>query len=182
MTMRSHHDDLPSELDPSAAPSATRRGGAGRARPLEHGDLRLLLLALIEQQPRHGYELMRQITALFKGLYTPSAGAIYPALAQLEADGWVQTALDEGRKRYQVTASGRTYAAQHRDALDAALARTHRRARELIKAQTPAPIREAIHRIKHGLFARHGQWTDAETTRIAALLNAAADGMERDDG
>ncbi|PPT73277.1 PadR family transcriptional regulator, partial [Xanthomonas arboricola] len=95
---------------------------------------------------------MRQITALFKGLYTPSAGAIYPALAQLETEGWVQTVLDEGRKRYQVSAAGRMHAAQHRDALDAALARTHRRARALIKAQTPAPIREAIHRIKHGLF------------------------------
>ncbi|PPT72241.1 PadR family transcriptional regulator, partial [Xanthomonas arboricola] len=64
---------MPNELDPSLARSATRRGGGARARPLEHGDLRLLLLALIEQQPRHGYELMRQITALFKGLYTPSA-------------------------------------------------------------------------------------------------------------
>ncbi|PPU02206.1 PadR family transcriptional regulator [Xanthomonas arboricola pv. guizotiae] len=151
-------------------------------RPLEHGDLRLLLLALIAERPRHGYELMRQITALFKGLYTPSAGAIYPALAQLDADGWVHTDLDAGRKRYQVTDAGREHVAQHRDTLDAALARTHRRARELIKAQTPAPIRDAIHRIKQGLFARHGHWTEEETRRIAALLNAAADGMERDDG
>ncbi|WP_372382881.1 PadR family transcriptional regulator [Xanthomonas sp. NCPPB 1068] len=169
------------DLDPS--PLAARgRAAIGRARPLEHGDLRLLVLALIDERPRHGYELMRQIAALFKGLYTPSAGAIYPALAQLEAAGWVQTSLDDGRKRYQVTDAGRAHVAQQRDALDAALARTHRRARELIKAQTPAPIRDAIHRIKHGLFARHGQWSEAETARIAALLNAAADGMERDDG
>ncbi|MGY4892201.1 UNVERIFIED_CONTAM: PadR family transcriptional regulator [Xanthomonas axonopodis] len=166
--------------DLDAAPARARGAGA-RVRPLEHGDLRLLLLALIAERPCHGYELMRQIAALFKGLYTPSAGAIYPALAQLEAAGWVHTDLDAGRKRYQVTAAGSDYVAQQRDALDAALARTHRRARELIKSQTPAPIREAIHRIKHGLFARHGQWNAAETARIAALLNAAADGMERDD-
>ncbi|MBB3824885.1 PadR family transcriptional regulator [Xanthomonas arboricola] len=171
----------PDDLDPSP-PAARGRAAGGRARPLEHGDLRLLLLALIDERPRHGYELMRQIAALFKGLYTPSAGAIYPALAQLEADGWVQTSVDDGRKRYQVTDAGRAHVAQQRDAFDAALTRTHRRARELIKAQTPAPIRDAIHRIKHGLFARHGQWSDAETARIAALLNAAADGMERDDG
>ncbi|MCC4609572.1 PadR family transcriptional regulator [Xanthomonas campestris] len=171
----------PDDLDPSP-PAARGRAAGGRARPLEHGDLRLLLLALIDERPRHGYELMRQIAALFKGLYTPSAGAIYPALAQLEADGWVQTSVDDGRKRYQVTDAGRAHVAQQRDAFDAALARTHRRARELIKAQTPAPIRDAIHRIKHGLFARHGRWSEAETARIAALLNAAADGMERDDG
>ncbi|WP_372381189.1 PadR family transcriptional regulator [Xanthomonas sp. NCPPB 1754] len=163
------------------AASARARGAGARVRPLEHGDLRLLLLALIAERPCHGYELMRQIAALFKGLYTPSAGAIYPALAQLEAAGWVHTDLDAGRKRYQVTAAGSDYVAQQRDALDAALARTHRRARELIKSQTPAPIREAIHRIKHGLFARHGQWSETVTARIAALLNAAADGMERDD-
>ncbi|MBO9877458.1 PadR family transcriptional regulator [Xanthomonas sp. D-99] len=167
-------------VDLDAAPARARGAGA-RARPLEHGDLRLLLLALIAERPRHGYELMRQIAALFKGLYTPSAGAIYPALAQLEAAGWVHTDLDAGRKRYQVTAAGSDYVARQRDALDAALARTHRRARELIKSQTPAPIRDAIHRIKHGLFARHGQWSETETARIAALLNAAADGMERDD-
>lgn len=166
--------------DLDAAPARARGAGA-RARPLEHGDLRLLLLALIAERPRHGYELMRQIAALFKGLYTPSAGAIYPALAQLEAAGWVHTDLDAGRKRYQVTAAGSDYVARQRDALDAALARTHRRARELIKSQTPVPIRDAIHRIKHGLFARHGQWSETETARIAALLNAAADGMERDD-
>ncbi|KAB0531699.1 PadR family transcriptional regulator [Xanthomonas cissicola] len=166
--------------DLDAAP-ARARGAGVRGRPLEHGDLRLLLLALIAEHPRHGYELMRQIAALFKGLYTPSAGAIYPALAQLEAAGWVHTDLDAGRKRYQVTAAGSDHVAQQRDALDAALARTHRRARELIKSQTPAPIRNAIHRIKHGLFARHGQWSETETARIAALLNAAADGMERDD-
>ncbi|MCP3044409.1 PadR family transcriptional regulator [Xanthomonas euvesicatoria] len=174
------HPPVSPTADLDAAPARARGAGA-RLRPLEHGDLRLLLLALIAERPCHGYELMRQIAALFKGLYTPSAGAIYPALAQLEAAGWVHTDLDAGRKRYQVTAAGSDYVAQQRDALDAALARTHRRARELIKSQTPAPIREAIHRIKHGLLARHGQWNAAETARIAALLNAAADGMERDD-
>jgi DNA-binding PadR family transcriptional regulator len=170
----------PALADLDATPA--RGFGTGvRTRPLEHGDLRLLLLALIAERPCHGYALMRQITALFKGLYTPSAGTIYPALAQLEAAGWVHTDLEAGRKRYHVTAVGSDYVAQQRAALDAALARTHLRARALIKSQTPAPIRAAIHRIKHGLFARHGQWTEEETKRIAALLSAAADGMERDD-
>ncbi|KAB7762234.1 PadR family transcriptional regulator [Xanthomonas maliensis] len=168
----------PPPQTPDPAIDDRHRLGSRRSRPLGHGDLRLLLLALIEQQPSHGYELMQQIASVFKGLYTPSAGAIYPALAQLEQEGWVQTDLQQGRKRYHVTADGRAHATRQRDALDAALARTHRRARELVRAQTPAPIRDAIGRIKHGLFARHGQWTEAETLRIAALLNAAADGME----
>ncbi|WOB27026.1 MULTISPECIES: PadR family transcriptional regulator [Xanthomonas] len=179
MKPNTRHHAVLADLD--AADGNVSGRGSARIRPLGHGDLRLLVLALIEQHPRHGYELMRQITALFKGLYTPSAGAIYPALAQLEADGWVQTDLEQGRKQYRITDAGRSYAGDQRDALDAALARTHRRARELIKAQTPPPIREAIHRIKHGLFARHGQWSEADIERIAALLNAAADGMEQDE-
>ncbi|MCC4589302.1 PadR family transcriptional regulator [Xanthomonas sp. NCPPB 1067] len=176
--MPSAHRSL-AELD--ALPRLSSGRSDPRARPLEHGDLRLLVLALIEQHPRHGYELMRQIAALFKGLYTPSAGAIYPVLAQLESDGLVQAEAQQGRKRYRISDAGLRYAGEQRDALDAAHARSQRRARELIKAQTPAPIRDAIHRIKRGLFSRHGQWSDAETARIAALLNAAADGMEQDD-
>ena len=63
-----------------------RRGGGGRM--FGHGDLKLLLLALIEQQPRHGYELIRMIEEMFHGQYTPSPGAIYPTLAMLEDMGY----------------------------------------------------------------------------------------------
>jgi DNA-binding PadR family transcriptional regulator len=54
---------------------------------LGHGDLKLLLLALIEQQPRHGYELIRTIEEMFHGHYSPSPGAIYPTLTMLEEMG-----------------------------------------------------------------------------------------------
>ncbi len=69
-----------------------RRGGG---RLLGHGDLKLLLLALIEQQPRHGYELIRTIEEMFLGQYSPSPGAIYPTLTMLEeraARTWTPTA------------------------------------------------------------------------------------------
>ena len=61
-----------------------RRGGG---RMFGHGDLKLLLLALIEQQPRHGYELIRIIEDMFHGHYSPSPGAIYPTLTMLEELG-----------------------------------------------------------------------------------------------
>ncbi len=161
-----------------------RGGGRGRGgRALGHGDLRLLLLAQIEQQPRHGYELIRLIGELFAGVYSPSPGVVYPTLAQLEAQGWVSADLDEGRKRYTITDAGRAQADAERDAIDAALLRTHRSARDLAKAQMPAPVRDALRRIKRGLLARHGRWDEAEIQRVAALLDQAADGMEprRDD-
>lgn len=148
------------------------------ARPLAHGDLRLLLLSRIEQQPRHGYELIRSIAELFAGVYTPSAGTVYPTLAALERQGWIAAEAVDGRKRYAITAAGREAADAGREAIDAALARTHRSAREIAKANLPAPVRDALRRIKRGLMLHHGRWDDSETARIAALLDAAADAME----
>jgi DNA-binding PadR family transcriptional regulator len=153
--------------------------GRGRGgRPLAHGDLRLLLLALIEQQPRHGYELIRLIAELFAGVYTPSAGAVYPTLAQMERHGWIEADSDDGRKRYAITVAGRAQTEAEREAIEAALARTHRSAREIARANMPAPVRDALRRIKRGLITRHGRWDEAEIARVAALLDQAADGME----
>jgi DNA-binding PadR family transcriptional regulator len=165
-------DTLASELP---APAADHRGPR---RALAHGDLRLLLLALIERQPRHGYELIRSIAELFAGVYTPSAGAVYPTLAQLQQHGWIEADSDGGRKRYSITVAGRDHAQAQRAALDAVLARTRQRAREIARAQVPAPVREAMQRIKRGLFARHGHWDEAEIARVAGLLQQAADGMQ----
>ena len=153
--------------------------GRGRAgRPLGHGDLRLLMLSLIAEQPRHGYELIRLIEALFHGAYTPSPGAIYPTLSQLEDMGLIAATQEEGRKRYAITDEGREHVAAAREDIDAALTRTHRSARDIAKAQMPAPVRDALRRIKRGLIARHGRWSEDEIARVAALLDAAADAMD----
>ena len=72
-----------------------------------HGDLRLYLLKLLEAQPRHGYEIIRLLEDRFYGLYTPSAGTIYPRLAALEDDGLVTHEMVEGRKVYRITDAGR---------------------------------------------------------------------------
>ena len=74
-----------------------------------HGALRLYLLKLLDEQPRHGYELMKELEDRFLGLYTPSAGTIYPRLARLEADGLVTHEVDDGgRKTFRLTAAGRS--------------------------------------------------------------------------
>lgn len=162
--------------------AAPERDAGRPRRPLGHGDLRLLLLSLIEQQPRHGYELIRLIAEMFSGVYTPSAGVIYPTLAQMEAHGWVSADAEAGRKRYRVTAAGRQHADREREAIDAALHRTRRSARDIAKARLPPPVREALRRIKRGLLARHGRWDADEIARVAALLDHAADAMAREDG
>lgn len=73
-----------------------------------HGQLRLYLLALLSEGPRHGYEVIRALEERFDGLYSPSAGTVYPRLSKLEEEGLVEKAEGEGRKMtYRITDAGR---------------------------------------------------------------------------
>lgn len=72
-----------------------------------HGRLRLYLLKLLAEGPKHGYELIRLLENRFLGLYAPSAGTIYPRLQRLEAEGLVTHAAAGGRKVYEITDAGR---------------------------------------------------------------------------
>jgi DNA-binding PadR family transcriptional regulator len=84
-----------------------------------HGSLRLYLLSLLDESPRHGYELIQALTDRFGGTYSPSAGTIYPRLAKLEEEGLV-TKSTEGRKTvYSITDAGRAELATRRPELDA---------------------------------------------------------------
>lgn len=77
-----------------------------------HGRLRLYLLKLLAEGPKHGYELIRLLENRFLGLYAPSAGTIYPRLARMEADGLITHTAAGGRKVYEITPAGRAELAQ----------------------------------------------------------------------
>ena len=72
-----------------------------------HGRLRLYLLKLLDESPRHGSEIIQQLRERFAGLYSPSAGTVYPRLARLETEGLIRHESDGGRKVYQITDAGR---------------------------------------------------------------------------
>src|SRR5690349_477396 len=82
-----------------------------------HGRLRLYLLRLLNEGPKHGYELIRLLENRFQGLYAPSAGTIYPRLARMEADGLITHAAAGGRKVYDITDAGRAELAARADEL-----------------------------------------------------------------
>lgn len=84
------------------------RGGGGRL--LGHGDLRLLLLALIGEKPSHGYDLIRAVEERFAGAYAPSPGAVYPTLTMLEEQDLIGAEASEGSKRlYAITEAGKAF-------------------------------------------------------------------------
>ncbi|GAB2706662.1 PadR family transcriptional regulator [Kitasatospora kifunensis] len=82
-----------------------------------HGRLRLYLLKLLEESPRHGYEVIRLLEERFHGLYAPSAGTVYPRLAKLEQEGLVEHSTEGGRKVYRITDVGRAELTERQDDL-----------------------------------------------------------------
>ncbi|WP_316859652.1 PadR family transcriptional regulator [uncultured Cohaesibacter sp.] len=92
-------------------------GGEGRrrGRMLAQGDIRLLSLALIEQEPRHGYDIIKEIEAMTDGAYAPSPGVIYPTLTYLEEANYTEVQSDGNKKKYAITDEGKIYLDENRD-------------------------------------------------------------------
>lgn len=111
------------DLDISQLHGAGGRRGGGGGRVFGHGGLRLVLLQLIADKPRHGYELIKAIEDRLNGAYSPSPGVIYPTLTLLEEMGHVTVTADGGRKLHTLTDAGRDHLAEHRTEVDALLAR-----------------------------------------------------------
>jgi len=103
------------------------RGGGGDwfrvGHMLAQGDLKLLALALIAEQPRHGYELIKLIEEKTSDCYSPSPGVVYPTLTFLEEAGYVTAESEGAKKRYTITEEGRAYLEENRDVADMILAR-----------------------------------------------------------
>ena len=96
------------------------RGGRSR-RMFDGSELRLVLLKLIEEQPRHGYDLIKAIEEQSVGFYSPSPGIVYPALTFLEEAGYVTSQVDGNKKLYTITDEGRAHLADNREAIESTL-------------------------------------------------------------
>ena len=158
-----------------------RHGGFRGGRMFEQGDLRLVILHLLADKPRHGYEIIKAIEERFAGQYSPSPGVIYPTLTLLEELGHATVSSAEGGKKlYAVTEAGRGFLDENRRAADAALARMEEASRAM--GGGPAPeIRRAMHNLGLALQLRlaGGPLTQEQARAIAAALDDAAKAVER---
>ena len=102
-----------------------RGGGELRraGRMLAHGDLRLIALALIAEQPRHGYDIIKQLEERTSGWYSPSPGIVYPTLTYLEEAGYLSSQAEGAKKLYTITDEGRAYLEENREVVDAVMNR-----------------------------------------------------------
>lgn len=98
-----------------------RGGGMGPGRKLGSADLQLLILALLAEKPRHGYEIIKALDERSNGYYSPSPGMVYPALTYLEEIGHATQVADGAKKLYSITEAGLTHLEQNRAAVDTLL-------------------------------------------------------------
>src|SRR5690606_5196973 len=99
-------------------PPPSRRSADLGGRPAG-GDIRIAVLALVAERPRHGYEIIQEIAERTGGLWRPSPGSVYPTLSQLEDEGLVRVEQAEGRRVVHLTEEGTRYVDEHRTELDA---------------------------------------------------------------
>jgi len=146
-----------------------------------HGDLRLVILRLIAEKPRHGYEIIKEIEERVAGAYSPSPGVIYPTLTLLEELGYVAVSPGEGaRKLHEITEAGRSFLIANRPAVDALFARMEEASQA--RGGGPAPqILRAMENLKLALRLRlgRGPLSEEQVTAVTTALDAAATTVER---
>ena len=156
-------------------------GGRGRghwrgraARLFEQGDLKYVILRLLEEKPRHGYEIIKELEARFGGSYAPSPGTVYPTLTMLEDMGYARVIPEEGGKKiYEITEDGRKHLAEHSGTVNDIFDRIAR----FVEGLTDAPMTEL-----NGAFQRLARATYKTATRDmndAELLGKLRDILKR---
>ncbi|AOJ72636.1 MULTISPECIES: PadR family transcriptional regulator [Burkholderia] len=164
-----------------------------RGRQFSADDLQLLLLALLAEQPSHGYELIKALDTRSSGFYAPSPGMVYPALTYLEELGYVTVQAEGNRKRYALADAGRAHLDAQRERVDllfaklAHLGRKMEFMRRAFAGETPAAeddthgwlpeFVDARMALKQALFRKSGADAD-EQRRIAAILRRAVADIE----
>ena len=158
------------------------RHGRGRRseRMFEQGDLRLILLKLIAEKPRHGYELIKAVEDTTGGAYTPSPGVVYPTLTQLEDLGYAKVREAEGGKKlFSITPEGEAYLVEQAGVMAELTAKVEGIAAANRGRSAPQVLR-ALENLKMALRMRlsRGPVTDEQVPAIAAALDDAARKVE----
>jgi DNA-binding PadR family transcriptional regulator len=165
-----------------------RDGNMMRAgRMLAQGDLRLIALALIAEQPRHGYEIIKVLEDKTAGWYSPSPGIVYPTLTYLEEAGHVTAAAEGAKRLYTITDEGRAHLEENHDFVDAVLERLASIGERVARMRRrfggddddrrgmPPLVRAAIDNLRDVAAKRLDDDAEAEAKVVEVLARAAAE-------
>jgi len=155
------------------------RGRMGRV--FEQGDLKYVILRLLEEKPRHGYEIIKELEDRFGGAYSPSPGTVYPTLTMLEDLGYARVKPDDGgRKVYEITAEGSAYLQEHSTTVDSIFDRIGRFMEGFL--DTPMmEVNSAFRRVARGTYGHASKHVNdgEKLQKIREILERAAVELEQ---
>ena len=161
-------------------PKRGQRMHARAARFFEQGDLKYVILRMLEEKPRHGYDIIKELENRFGGSYAPSPGTVYPTLTMLEDLGYARVVPEEGGKKiYEITDEGRKHLAEHRTTVDDIFERIGR----FVEGFTDTPmieLNQAFQRLAKATYkTATSQIRDKETLeKIRDILRRATEEID----
>ncbi|MBX7223529.1 MAG: PadR family transcriptional regulator [Blastocatellia bacterium] len=161
-----------------------RRQGGGRRRRqqiFESGEIKFVILKLLKEKPRHGYEIIKALEEKLSGWYTPSAGTVYPTLQLLEDQGYVRIVETEGKKVYHITEEGERFLEENRSVIEDIFDRV----KEVVgnfAGGSMSDLNQAFARLARMTYRNAGRYggNDPRTQKIIKILREAADQIERE--
>jgi DNA-binding PadR family transcriptional regulator len=160
-------------------PFGRHRGGpfGGRGnRMFDPGALRLVVLGLIAEEPRHGYDIIKALEAKFQGAYSPSPGAIYPMLQMMEEADLIVSDAEGNKRRYSITEQGRAYLAEHAEEL----AKINAQIDEASAETSGVSLADEVRALTFALFSRlrSGSLTAKQAEKAREILKKARRDLE----
>jgi DNA-binding PadR family transcriptional regulator len=148
--------------------------GGGRERMFDAGDIKLVILKLLSEQPSYGYQLIKTMEERLSGGYTPSAGAIYPTLTMLEEEGLATTTSENNKKVYSVTPEGSAFLEAHKERVAELFERLKEAGKNFERGRSPE-IMKAFMSLRGAVVARVSREsiTPEQIRKIADAINAA---------
>jgi DNA-binding PadR family transcriptional regulator len=174
--------EWPGRGGPFRGPGGPFRG-PGFGRRVDRGDVKYLILSVLEDGPKHGYEIIREVERRAQGAYAPSPGTVYPTLQMLEDMGLVRSLAREERRVYELTDEGRKYVEEHRDEAREAWGRFEHQPWAMfagLSTDEGRQVQTELAELARALFAQ-GRIFRADADRLARVRDALKAAREQVD-
>ncbi len=172
--------EMPGGFGPGHREGFGRGFGRGRERMFDAGDIKLVILKLLGEQPSYGYQLIKTMEERLGGGYTPSAGVVYPTLTMLEEEGLASTTTTEGKKVYSLTPEGVEYLKANAERVDQLFERLEEAGRGFRRGRSPE-ILKAFMDLRGAVISRvwRRNATPEQIKKIAEAIHAAAEAIDK---
>ena len=152
-----------------------------RSQMFESGEVKFVILRLLKEKPRHGYEIIKALEEKLGGCYTPSPGTVYPTLQMLEDQGYVRVAEEGGKKVYHITPEGEALLESNKDAIEDIVDRVRDTVQDFAGGSM-GELHQAFARVASITYKRAWRWGGSHPAvpRITEILRRTADEIEKE--